>query len=212
MSIQHRIVIVGGGAGGLELASLLGRRLGRRDEAVITLIDASLVHVWKPLYHEVAAGTLDSQADAVNFLAQAHRCHFHFQYGRLCGLDRNRKQVKLAPIKAEDGTDIVPARSIDYDTLVIAIGSVSNHFGTPGAAEHCFHLDELEEADAFHHRLMQLMLRAQADRIRSSNYPSLSSARGQPASSWLPSLEVPRSAPSTMGSTISTPSAISNSP
>ncbi len=160
---QHRIVIVGGGAGGLELACRLGRRLGKRGAAHITLIDAELVHVWKPLYHEVAAGTLDSQADAVTYLAQAHRNHFHFQVGRMCGLDRERCEVLLEAVTDRNGAEIVPARSIPYDTLVIAVGSISNHFGIEGAKEYCLNLDTLLDAERFHQRMMHVLLRAQAN-------------------------------------------------
>ena len=61
-----RIVIVGGGAGGLELATTLGKRVGKKRKAEITLIDQSLTHIWKPLLHEVAAGTLDTHEDEIN--------------------------------------------------------------------------------------------------------------------------------------------------
>jgi NADH dehydrogenase len=67
MQIQaHEIIIVGGGAGGLELATKLGKQLGKRKYANITLVDNSLTHLWKPLWHEVAAGTLLSHEDELN--------------------------------------------------------------------------------------------------------------------------------------------------
>ena len=55
----HRIVVVGGGAGGLELATRLGNKLGKRRKAHITLIDRRRTHLWKPLLHEIAAGSMD---------------------------------------------------------------------------------------------------------------------------------------------------------
>ena len=55
---KHKIVIVGGGAAGLELATGLGQKLGKKGVADVTLIDAASTHIWKPLLHEVAAGTL----------------------------------------------------------------------------------------------------------------------------------------------------------
>ena len=58
--MQH-IVIVGGGAGGLELATRLGRKLGRKGKAQIDLIDTNRIHLWKPLLHEIATGALDSR-------------------------------------------------------------------------------------------------------------------------------------------------------
>ena len=63
---RHRVVIVGGGAGGLELATRLGDTLGRRGRAEITLIDRNRTHVWKPKLHEIAAGSMDMSAHEVS--------------------------------------------------------------------------------------------------------------------------------------------------
>ncbi|HEX4870553.1 MAG TPA: FAD-dependent oxidoreductase, partial [Moraxellaceae bacterium] len=101
MKKLHRIVIVGGGAGGLELATALGHRLGRHDRARIVLVDANLTHIWKPLLHEVAAGTINSFEDELNYFAHGARHHFEFQLGRMEGLDRARKTVRLAPLAGE---------------------------------------------------------------------------------------------------------------
>ncbi len=157
----HRIVVVGGGAGGLELATRLSRRVGRRRQASIVLVDANLTHVWKPLFHEVAAGTLDAQVDALDYLAQATRHHFRFHYGRMNGLDRERRVIRLAPVEGDNGESVVPEREMPYDTLVLAVGSVSNHFNTPGAAEHCMYLDSTADAERFQQSLVKAFFRAQ---------------------------------------------------
>lgn len=158
----HRITIVGGGAGGLELAVRLGKKLGRKGEAVVTLIDAARTHLWKPLLHQVAAGTMDSHADELEYLALARLHHFTFRLGRMDGLDRARKEVCLAPAYDEEGEEILPRQAIPYDTLVIAVGSQSNDFGTPGAREHSIMLDTTEAAERCHQRLVNTWLRAQA--------------------------------------------------
>ncbi len=160
--MTHRIVIVGGGAGGLELATCLGRTLGKRGKARITLIDANLTHIWKPLLHEVAAGSLNSSADELNYVAQAKWNHFEFQMGRMSGLERERKCVHLAASFDEHGVELVPARTLSYDTLVIAVGSTTNDFGTKGAAEHCIFLDTREQAERFHRLLLSHYMRAHA--------------------------------------------------
>lgn len=90
--MSHRIVIVGGGAGGLELATRLGKTLGKRGTASVMLVDANLTHIWKPLLHEVAAGSLNSSEDELNYVAQAKWNHFEFQLGRMSGLDRAQKK------------------------------------------------------------------------------------------------------------------------
>ena len=156
-----RIVIVGGGAGGLELASRLGYKLGRRGRAHVTLIDCSLTHLWKPLLHEVAAGTLNSHEDALDYLAQAHWRHFHFRLGRFERLDRDAKLVYLTSTLNHDGNIITPERTIPYDLLVIAVGSVTNDFGIPGVRENCAFLDNRDEADKFQERLLETYLHAQ---------------------------------------------------
>lgn len=159
----HRIIVVGGGAGGLELATKLGRRLGRRNRAQVTLIDSYWIHVWKPLLHEVAAGSLDIGEHQLEYLAQAKRAGFRFRLGRLEGVDRERRAVRLAPTYDEEGVEITPRREFFYDTLVIAVGSVSNDFGVPGVREHCLFLDTTDQARRFQQRLLGTLLRAHAE-------------------------------------------------
>lgn len=154
------IVIVGGGAGGLELATRLGDRLGKKKRARITLIDASPSHLWKPLLYEVAAGSLDSYAERLEYLAQGHWHGFTFRLGRMDGLDRANKRVSVAPTLDEHGAEIIPRRSFPYDTLIVAVGSVANDFGVPGVMEHCVMLDTPEQAREFHRRHIDACLRA----------------------------------------------------
>jgi NADH dehydrogenase len=160
--MTHRIIIVGGGAGGLELATRLGKSMGKRKRAQVTLIDANLTHIWKPLLHEVATGSLNSYEDELNYVAQAKWNHFHFQQGRMSGLDRANKLVHLAPMHDENGNERVPARALPYETLVVAVGSTTNDFGTEGAADHCLFLDTRLQAERFHQQLINLYLRAHA--------------------------------------------------
>jgi NADH dehydrogenase len=158
----HRIVIVGGGAGGLELATQLGRKLGRRRKALVTLVDRSRTHLWKPLLHQVAAGSMDLNDHELDYLYQARWHHFQFRLGRMDGLDRAAKEIHLAPTLDEAGREVLSAYSIPYDTLIIAVGSTTNDFGTPGAAEHAISLDNPQQAALFHSRLLNACLRANA--------------------------------------------------
>ena len=166
--MSHRIIIVGGGAGGLELATRLGRTLGKRGRARITLVDANLTHIWKPLLHEVAAGSLNSSEDELNYVAQAKWNHFEFQLGRMTDLNRAEQRITLAATLDERGEVLMPERQLSYDSLVIAVGSTTNDFGTPGAAEHCLFLDTREQAERFHRKLLSHYLRAHADQGDSS--------------------------------------------
>src|SRR5512141_2048521 len=124
---KHKIVIVGGGASGLELATKLGRKLGKKGQAEVTLFDAASTHIWKPLLHEVAAGTLD-ESEQADYLAQGYRNRFRFRLGRMEGLDRAKKEITISPIVSDSGEELIPRRTFGYDTLVMAVGSVSNSF------------------------------------------------------------------------------------
>ncbi len=159
----HRLVVVGGGAGGLELVTRLGDNLGRRHQAAVTLIDRSRTHLWKPLLHRVAAGTMDNTEHELDYLAQARWHHFQFQQGVLEGVDRERKRVRLSRLVDSEGAEVLPSREVPYDTLVLAVGSQSNDFGTPGAKEHAIALDTPVQAARFHARLLNACLRADLD-------------------------------------------------
>jgi NADH dehydrogenase len=158
----HEIVIVGGGAAGLELATGLGNTLVKRSRARITLVDKARAHLWKPLLYSVAAGSLDFDEHALDYLAQAHWHHFSYRFGAVIGLDRAHKQIQLAATHDEEGVEITPPRSLHYDTLVIAIGSISNDFGTPGVSQHAIPLETPEQAVRFNHRLVNACIRADA--------------------------------------------------
>lgn len=157
----HHIVIVGGGAGGLELATRLGDSLGRQGKASITLIDKSKTHVWKPLLHEIAAGSMNPEKHELVYLAQAHWHHFNFRLGSMDQLDRANQEISIAPNYDEDGVEVIPRRTFKYDTLIIAVGSTTNDFGVKGAREHSIALDTQEQAERFHRRLHNALLRAQ---------------------------------------------------
>jgi len=159
---NSRIVIVGGGAGGLELATRLGRRYGRRGELDVTLVDRTYSHLWKPLLHEVAAGTLNSSEDELSYLAQSHWNHFAFRVGALEGLDRTNRTITIGATLDAQGREYIPERILRYDLLILAIGSITNDFGTEGVAEHCFFLDQREQADAFHQHLVRACYAANA--------------------------------------------------
>ncbi|MEI7244800.1 NAD(P)/FAD-dependent oxidoreductase [Pectobacterium carotovorum] len=162
-SPTKKIVIVGGGAGGLELATSLGHKLGRKKKAEITLVDRNHSHLWKPLLHEVATGSLDDDMDALSYLAHARNHYFQFQLGMLTDIDREQQQIQLAEVCDEQGDVLVAARRIPYDILVVALGSASNDFGTPGVKDHCIFLDNPKQARRFHNEMLNLFLKFTAN-------------------------------------------------
>lgn len=157
---MQTIVIAGGGAGGLELATRLGDTLGRSGRARIILIDRSPAHFWKPLLHTVASGKLDPQVHQIDYSAQAAEHGFHFVCGEVEGLDRARRTVQVGPRRGADGREMQPARSIPYDRLVLAFGAVTNFYGTAGAADHAFTLDHVQDAERFRQRFIAACMQA----------------------------------------------------
>jgi len=156
----HHIVVAGGGAGGLELVTKLGDSLGKRGRAQVTLVERARTHLWKPLLHSVAAGSLRRSQHELNYLAQAHWHNFHYTLGEVVGFDRAARRLNLAAMYDEDGREITPPRSVPYDTLIMAVGSVTNDFGTPGAAQFAVPLENPEQASRFNRRIVNACLRA----------------------------------------------------
>ncbi|MCW3480491.1 NAD(P)/FAD-dependent oxidoreductase [Neisseriaceae bacterium JH1-16] len=151
-----RIVIVGGGAGGLELATRLGRKLGASHQAQVVLVDGAATHIWKPLLHEVATGALNTGEDEVNYFAHGYRNHYEFEFGYMEGLDRAHRTIRLSAIHGASGNLLSPSREISYDYLVLAVGAEANDFGTPGVAEHAMFLNTPADAETLRHRVLEL--------------------------------------------------------
>ncbi len=155
---KTQIVVVGGGAGGLELARKLGAKF-RRKHFDIILVEPHRTHVWKPLLHEVAAGSLDANLDEVGYRSHGHRWGYRFFMGRLEKIDRSAHQIVIAPLLDEEGAEIIGRQTIRYDYLVVAIGSVTNAYNTPGADKNCIFLDDRDQADRFRLKLLNQCLR-----------------------------------------------------
>ncbi|HIF9433533.1 TPA: NAD(P)/FAD-dependent oxidoreductase [Photobacterium damselae] len=159
-----RIIVVGGGAGGLELATKLGRTLGRKRRAQITLVDRKASHLWKPLLHEVATGSMDAGVDAISYRAHAKNHSFDFQMGSLQAVDREAKKITLAALYNKQNELLMPERELEYDILVLAIGSISNDFNTPGVRENCIFLDSPEQAHRFRTQMNNQFLKLHANK------------------------------------------------
>ncbi|MGF6753224.1 NAD(P)/FAD-dependent oxidoreductase [Paraburkholderia sp. GAS42] len=163
---MHRFIIVGGGAGGLELATRLGDRYASNSKksaakAQVTLVDRYPTHIWKPLLHEVAAGSMDPFTQELEYAAQARWHGFEFQQGELAGLDRTAKRITLSAVADDDGAELLPQRDLEYDTLIIAIGSTTAFFGVTGAPEYSIALDTVSQAERFRKRLIAACMRAE---------------------------------------------------
>lgn len=163
MASKSEILIVGGGVAGLALATRLGKSLGRHGKARITLVDKSFSHVWKPMLHCFAAGTVLNENDRISFISQASSHHFEFWPGEVVSIDRGKREVVLSPLHASDGTKVLESRTLTYDAIVLAVGSCANDFGTPGVKENCLFIDNLIEANSFNEKFRMEILKSFAN-------------------------------------------------
>lgn len=155
--MHSKIVIVGGGAGGLELACKLGRKFGPQQ---VMLVDCRLYHIWKPSLHEVAAGTLDIHQEGLSYQMLAHDNGFTYAYGPMTKLDPQARQLTVGAITTDQHEEVLPERTIGFESLVLAIGSTSNYFGVPGAEQYTISLNGTEDAERFRLTLLKLLTKA----------------------------------------------------
>lgn len=152
------IVVVGGGAGGLELAVGLAKKYRKNKAYKIVLVDKEKTHIWKPHLHEISAGKIHMHTEQLDYLHLANKFSFEFIWGEMSELQKESKTIILKPKYNNNGEEIIPERKLIYNNLVIAVGSGSNHFNTSGVKEYSFSLDNLEAANAFHQTMLEKIL------------------------------------------------------
>lgn len=156
MVARKRVVVLGGGAGGLELA--VG--LSRRSDMDVTLVDRVSTHLWKPRLHEFAAGTVNSSLAEMSFYTLAGMHGFRFEQGDVEAIDRSARTVRLAEMRSPTDQFITASRSLAYDACVVALGGLTATFGTEGVAEHAIRLDEKSDAEEFRDLFIAMMIHA----------------------------------------------------
>ena len=165
-SVRERIVVIGGGAGGLELVVKLARKLRRDSTTEVVLIDKNPTHIWKPLFHEVATGSMNSHHDEASYRMLARKHGFQFLLGRVRRIDTDRRVIGIDRVTDDAGQEMLPERDVPFDQLVISVGSMSNDFGIDGVREHSRQLDSREQAELFNRHFA-----SQLHRINSSGDP-----------------------------------------
>jgi NADH dehydrogenase len=168
-SAKERIVVIGGGAGGLELVVRLARKLRRDNSVDVVLIDKNPTHIWKPLFHEVATGSMNSHHDEASYRMLARKHGFQFLLGKVMSIDITNRIVGVASVDDDQGEEMLPERDVAFDKLIIAVGSQSNDFGISGVREHSRLLDSREQAELFNRHFA-----AQLHRVNSSANPDAS--------------------------------------
>lgn len=160
---MKKIVVIGGGVAGLFLATRLGKKLGKTEQAKITLIDQNSHHFWKPMLHEVATGLRNAYIEGVDFRTQGKFNNFKFRQGALQSIDTEKKIVFVSELRDEKDDIVFPASQHEYDILVMAIGSITNDFGTPGVKENCLFLNDYLDASNFRRKILTKLYQFSAD-------------------------------------------------
>ena len=143
------IIVLGGGAGGLGLAIRLAKKF-RRSSTRVVLVDREPTHLWKPLLHEVATGSLDGNNDEVRYVSLARKYGFRFVLASV-----ERIHIKDNCVELLVGSSRLPEiprqqKLMHYTQLAIAVGSVSNDFATEGVLQNAIMLDSRVQAEQFH--------------------------------------------------------------
>jgi NADH dehydrogenase len=135
---KTRIVIVGGGFGGLYTAMRLERTLARDEDVEVTLVNRENFFLFTPMLHEVAASDLD-MTHIVNPVRKLLR-RVRFFEGDVESIDLANKRVGVSHGQEHHHHEL------EYDHLVLALGSVTNFYGLPGLAERALTMKSLGDA------------------------------------------------------------------
>ncbi len=132
--VKKNIVILGAGYGGLRTALRLEEVLAPFPDYRINLIDQNQHHQLVTQLHEVAGGRTPASSTALPLAQLLAKRRIDLVHDRVTGLDPSGRRV------------FTGQGEVDYDYLVIAVGSETNFFGIPGMREHAFSLKSLTDA------------------------------------------------------------------
>jgi NADH dehydrogenase len=150
--MTSRIVILGGGFGGLTTARNLERHL-RPEEATITLVSRENFSLFTPMLPEVGSGNLETRHVVTPVRAQLHRTAFVLADVR--HIDLVAKTVDVEHTICADTT------TLPFDQLIFALGAVTSTFGLPGIAERSFPYKTLEDADRLRNHIIAMLEHAE---------------------------------------------------
>lgn len=156
---KKRIVVLGGGIAGIEFLTRLSSSL-KPDQFELMLIDKSEYHIWKPMLHTFAAGSAKPNEQGINFLIQAKRSGYLFNPGTVSKINLKQKKITLKALFDSNNKEILPERIIDFDYLVIAMGSQTNDFNIKGVKEYAYPIDDLDHALTFYNDLKNCIIQA----------------------------------------------------
>ena len=146
---KTRVVILGGGFGGIATAQRLEQLFTHDPNLEITLVSQSNYLLFTPMLAEVASSSLEAQHISAPVRATCRRTRFH--RADVAGIDTSSRVVSMR------GGPSLPTEALPYDHLVLALGSIPNYYGLPGLAEHSFALKTLEDATRLRNHVIALL-------------------------------------------------------
>jgi NADH dehydrogenase len=141
----RRLLILGGGFGGLDVARAVGRSRAARGYWDTLLIDKENFFQFNPLLPAVAVGAVETRHIVYPLRAMARHRHIRFQKNKVIAIDLARREVRLHNELVEP-----------FEALVLAVGSETNHYGVPGAAEHTRPFKTIVDAMTLRARVVEL--------------------------------------------------------
>ena len=148
----RRVVILGGGFGGISAAQRLERIFWRDPDVEIVVISDSNYLLFTPMLAEVAGSALEPQHISAPIRASLPRTRF--RRAAVKGIDTEAQEVRC---RSGDGATV---ESVRYSHLVLALGSVPNYFGLPGMEENAFTLKTLDDATRLRNHVITLLEQA----------------------------------------------------
>ena len=140
-----RLLVLGGGFGGLDVMRAIGRSRAARGYWDALLVDKENFFQFNPLLPAVAVGAVETRHIVYPLRDMARHRHVRFIKNKALGIDLDRREVLLHNNRVEP-----------FDTLVLAIGSVTHYYGVPGAAEHTRPFKTLVDAMMLRARVVEL--------------------------------------------------------
>ena len=140
-----RVVVLGAGFGGLEAVARLDARWRGRRDVTLTLVSDQNYLLFTPLLPQIVSCYIEPRHIIQTVRDIRRQRRFDFRREEVATVNLPRKKLQF-----RDGGEL------EYDFLVLAPGSVTDYFGIPGAAEHCFPLKTLEGAIQLRDRLLDL--------------------------------------------------------
>jgi NADH dehydrogenase len=152
----HRVLVLGGGFAGVSTVQALERRLGRRKDVEVWLVNEENFTLFTPLLPEVCSGVLEPRHVVNPLRAMVRRAS---TWCITAVVEKIDLQGRVVTVIGGDGD---PHR-LRFDTLVLAMGGETATFGIPGLAEHAVGMKTLADAFSLRNRLIEMLERAELE-------------------------------------------------